>query len=39
MNGTTKTVGDPFLLNTPSQKDEKLHTQGYSDHSTIIPRF
>ena len=39
MNDTAKTVEDPFLLNTLSQKDETLLTQGYSDHSTIIPRF
>ena len=28
MNCTAKTVEDPFLLNTLSQKDEKLHTAG-----------
>ena len=28
MIGSAKTVEDPFLLNTLSQKDEKLHTAG-----------
>ena len=28
MNGTAKSVEDPFLLNTLSQRDEKLRTAG-----------
>ena len=28
MNSSAKTVEDPFLLNTLSQKDAKLHTAG-----------